>query len=239
VGNYGGEAVNHAADLPGWNTNASVKEWDNCSSFAVDRLVTPESLQAVTSVETLPATAVAPCSNGTKGVIKGCYVVSFAHHFNGFLDVKSLPAAAGSAITFTYSANCKAPCGPKVAYMPCNPPTSGPGVCTAVATEWHAMDEMTAAAGAAGTSFHNKFNWHTFQFVTITGLISAPSLSSISGRRIMNGQRKIGTFRSSSAMLDKIYSGFANTYEGLTVSGMLVDCTSRERFGYEEKACSL
>jgi hypothetical protein len=43
----------------------------------------------------------------------------------------------------------------------------------------------------------------------------------------MNGHRKGGSFTSSSAMLDKIYDGFVNTYEGLTVSGMVVDCTNR------------
>ena len=43
----------------------------------------------------------------------------------------------------------------------------------------------------------------------------------------------MGTFSSpSSPMLSKVYDAFVQTYEGLTVSGMQVDCTNRERLGY-------
>jgi hypothetical protein len=154
-GNYGGEYLNHSADKPGWNTNASMEGWADCSCFDVDRQVTPESLQAVTSVETVRATAVAPCSDSAVG----CYVVSFPHLFNGFLDISSLPASAGNVTTFTYSANCKAPCGPLKPYMPCNPPSSGAGACTSVSVEWNAIDKMSTAAGSDRSSFHNRFNW--------------------------------------------------------------------------------
>ena len=43
---------------------------------------------------------------------------------------------------------------------------------------------------------------------------------------------RVGTFSSSNPMLDKIYAGFRETNEGLTISGMLVDCPNRERLGY-------
>ena len=100
-------------------------------------------------------------------------------------------------------------------------------------------------AGEAGadnhliTSFANKFNWHTFQFVMIeiseaggNLTLTDADLSKFEGRRITNMQTKIGQFTSSVPMLNKIYEAFVQTYEGLTVSGMQVDCTNRERLGY-------
>ena len=118
--------------------------------------------------------------------------------------------------------------------MPCAPPTAGAGVCTATATEWNAIDTMIVGAGM--TSFGNKFNWHTFQFVTIetngTLTLSAADLPNFVGSRITNHQKKVGSFTSSSSVLNQVYEAFVQTYEGLTVSGIQVDCTNRERLGY-------
>ena len=62
--------------------------------------------------------------------------------------------------------------------------------------------------------------------------LSEGDLQHFIAKRITNAQTRVGTFASSSTMLNRVYDAFMETYEGLTVSGMLVDCTNRERLGY-------
>ena len=239
-GNYGGEQLDHRLDVPLWGTTASTTSWAAVSVAAVGQQVTPESLEAMAAVETLPATAVAPCNGKPTG---SCFVISFARLFNGFFTAKSIPGLApGQSATLTYSANCLSPCPAAKPYMPCAPPTTGAGVCTSAATEWHAIDTVVAAAGPGGATtttrsgFANKFNWHTFQFVVVetngTLRLTESDLAQFNGQRITNAQTRVGSFTSSSPMLNRVYSAFQQTYEGLTLSGMQVDCTNRERLGY-------
>ena len=239
-GNYGGEKIDWSQYLADWSTAPAPASngWVAATALPVDKAVTPESLEAMAVVETLPATGIAPCEGKTSGT---CFVVSFPRLFNGFFSASSLPGlSSGQSATFTYSANCLSPCPQATPYMPCAPPTSGNGVCSSAAPEWVAVDTLVTGSCTDGTSFANKFNWHTFQFVTIevtgssggTLKLSDADLSKFMGSRITNAQEKVGAFTSSSTMLNSIYDAFVQTYEGLTVSGMQVDCTNRERLGY-------
>lgn len=230
---YGGEKVDWTQNVANWSTAESTSGWLSAVAVPVDKAVTPESLEPMAPVETLHATGIAKCS--AQPAAGSCYVVSFPRLFNGFFSASSLPGLQpGQSVTFTYSANCVSPCPAAMPYMPCAPPTAGTGVCTAAATEWNAIDSMVAGAGS--TSFANKFNWHTYQFVTIesngTLSLNAADVANFVGTRITNRQMRVGSFTSSSDVLNQVYEAFAQTYEGLTVSGMQVDCTNRERLGY-------
>lgn len=162
----------------------------------------------------IQASGCTPAPSAAEGAAEGaaptCYKVKFAKLLNGWLDASALPAAPGATVTFKYSAN------------------------EATAEEWAALDTVRigAAGGAGADSFTNRFNWHTFQYVTITGLSAPPALSSFHGRRLANKLPRVGAFNSDNALLDSVYEGFAATNEGLTISGMFVDCPNRERFGY-------
>ena len=230
---YGGEQIDHRAALANWFTTSPTTGWAAAAVFEVDKQVTPESLEPMQISETIQASGIAPCTNHTP--LEGCFVVSFPKLFNGFWDISSLPIGPGANLSFTYSANCLAPCANVTQYMPCNPPTSGSSVCTSIASEWNAVDTMVTTASHTG--FTNRFNWHTFQFVKIKSsnnnfTLSSSVLANIAGKRIRNNQQRVGSFVSSSPLLNQIYAAFMNTYEGLTVSGMQVDCTNRERLGY-------
>ena len=235
-GNYGGELLDHRLDTVAWSTTAPTADWATAVEFDVDKRVTPESLEAMQAVETLPASGVAPCANPAAGQ-HSCFVVSLPRLINGFFEATELPGLkAGETATLTYSANCLSPCPthPRP-YTPCAPPTSGAGTCDSAPTEWHAVD--TVVAGSSSSGFANKFNWHTYQYVIIgsnssTMSLGAADLGKLQGKRITNAQTKLGSFSSSSPLLDKVNEAFVQTYEGLTVSGMQVDCTNRERLGY-------
>ena len=143
-------------------------------------------------------------------VARSSYKIKMSRLFNGWLDVKDLPAVSGSTVQLEYSGHVE------------------------TAQEWAAMDSVVVQPSVpGGADFSNRFNWHEFQYVTVTGsFTSAPQLSSFTGRRLMNAMPRVGAFSSSNPMLDKIYAGFRETNEGLTISGMLVDCPNRERLGY-------
>jgi hypothetical protein len=105
-----------------------------------------------------------------------CFRVKMAKLFNGWLDVSALPAAPGSTVTLQYSGHEHA------------------------AEEWNAMDTVklaaaAAAGGSSDTGFSNRFNWHEFQYVTVTGLDTAPELGTFVGKRIRNKVPRVGTFR--------------------------------------------
>ena len=138
---------------------------------------------------------------------EACYVVKMEKLLNGWLDVAKLPAAAGANITFQYSSDAKQ------------------------TLQWNAIDTVTTSASATG--FKNRFNWHEFQYITVTGTLNAaPLASDFVGLRLMNKMPKVGSFTSSNEMLNKVYDGHVATNEGLTIGGMFVDCPNRERFGY-------
>lgn len=90
-----------------------------------------------------------------------CYKVKMSRLFNGWLDVKNLPAVSGSTVQLEYSGHVDK------------------------AQEWAAMDSVVVNTSVlGGTDFSNRFNWHEFQYVTVTGnFVSAPKLSSFTGRR--------------------------------------------------------
>jgi hypothetical protein len=240
-GNYGGEKLDWRRWIPQWSTSepTTAADWVSATATPIDKQVTPESLEPMAVVEVLQASGIAPCK--IKPSMGSCFVISFPRLFNGFFSASSLPGLRDEdcTTTFTYSANCNSPCSNPKPYIPCAPPTSGDGVCTSAATEWNAMDTLiTSSAAVAGmpSNFSNRFNWHTFQYVIVqtncTLRLDHDDLDKFTGMRITNHQTKLGTFSSSSPMLNKIYSAFQQTYEGLTVSGMQVDCTNRERLGY-------
>ena len=164
--NYGGESVDHGLDQPGWATNKGrsggswgpVTNYD--SVFGRTRLVTPEHVDAVGGVEVVPAvsvTEVAPPTTGTLGGALGrqsntgvCYKIKLAHLMNGWFNASALTSASGAVVHFSYSAHVDS------------------------AEEWAALDTVTigkgggaaASSSSSSFSFSNRFNWHTFQYIT-------------------------------------------------------------------------
>ena len=140
-----------------------------------------------------------------------CYVITMEKLFTGWLQVDKFPAPPGANVSLQYSSS------------------------DGVAEEWTAHDSVLLSDGADGKSFSNRFNWHEFQFVTVTSStpFEAPlDPSIITGLRIRNARPRVGWFESSNTMLSKVYDAIVETVEGLQQTGILVDCPNRERFGY-------
>jgi hypothetical protein len=202
---FGGDSVDYSLDIPGWATPAvddSQPPWGAAEEVLLSRLVTPEQIEPTAVIGTVAAQSVAPCAGA------GCFLVTMAELFTGWLDVQNLRALdASHAITLQYSTN------------------------NGTAVEFNMVDEVTLLPSGAG-SFRNRFSYHEIQFVTLSNLAAAPALGDVTGLRLSNRVARVGSFSSADPLLTRIYDAMIATDEGLTTGGMSVDCPHRERLGY-------
>jgi alpha-L-rhamnosidase len=203
--NFGGDQVNYFADIPGWNTlSVNASSWEAATVYPWSREVSPENLEPTSVIGTVPAQSVVPCSGSDAA--PGCYLITMAELYTGWLRFSSLDAVPGVTVTISYSTNA------------------------GTTVEYNMMDHVTISA--PGQGFCGRFSYHEIQYVTITNLSSAPSLSNILGLRLMSNRPRSGSFQCSNSLLTAIYNATIRTYEGLTTGGMTVDCPHRERLGY-------
>lgn len=88
------------------------------------------------------------------------------------------------------------------------------------------------AAGKEQETFCNRFNYHCFQYISISGIASAPSLDDITGYAIQTGYSGLSSFECSDPDLNAIHNMVQRTLRNLSLGGYLVDCTHIERLGY-------
>src|SRR6185369_3130913 len=87
-------------------------------------------------------------------------------------------------------------------------------------------------SGAPGQVIRERFNYHGFRYVQITGLTTKPEPGDIRGYMIRTAYQPAGEFESSNDLLNRIYRTTTWTYENLSLGGYVVDCPTRERLGY-------
>ncbi len=80
--------------------------------------------------------------------------------------------------------------------------------------------------------FHNRFNYSSGRWITITGLSHPPDLSGIKGYVIRNDYKRASRFKCSNPLLNQIHDTVLWTFESLSLGGYVVDCPHRERMGY-------
>ena len=80
--------------------------------------------------------------------------------------------------------------------------------------------------------FRNRFNYSVGRWITISGLNHKPDPADIKGYLVRNDYRRVGKFKCSNELLNRIYDTVLWTYESLSHSGYVVDCPHRERRGY-------
>lgn len=88
------------------------------------------------------------------------------------------------------------------------------------------------AAGKGVEKFTNKFNYHGFRYVRLSGLSAAPATGSVIARLVQTGFEQAGTFECSDPDLNRIHNMVQYTLRCLSLGGYLVDCPHLERLGY-------
>lgn len=88
------------------------------------------------------------------------------------------------------------------------------------------------ASGTLPETFINKFNYHGFRYIRITGLKDMPVTDSIKAFLIRTNYKLASGFECSDADLNRIHDMIFYTLQCLSLGGDLVDCPHLERLGY-------
>ncbi len=92
--------------------------------------------------------------------------------------------------------------------------------------------DLYLASGTPPEVFINKFNYHAFRYVRITGLKEMPKPDSIKSFLIHTGYRSASGFECSDPDMNRIHDMLLYTLRCLSLGGYLVDCPHIERLGY-------
>ena len=88
------------------------------------------------------------------------------------------------------------------------------------------------ASGNSPEVFINKFNYHGFRYIRITGLKEMPAAESIKAYLIHTGFELASAFECSDPDLNAIHNMLFYTLQCLSIGGDFVDCPQQERLGY-------
>ncbi len=93
------------------------------------------------------------------------------------------------------------------------------------------VDEYTAAGGGTET-FRNRFNYHAFRYVRITGIDVPSQTEEIAAYLVRTDFPVYGSFACSNPVLTGVHDMVHYTLECLSLGGYIVDCPHIERLGY-------
>ncbi len=92
--------------------------------------------------------------------------------------------------------------------------------------------DVFISAGNKNEIFINKFNYHGFRYIKISGLVQEPVNEDIKAHLIHTAFRTASSFECSNEDINKIHDMVNYTLRCLSLGGYLVDCPSIERLGY-------
>lgn len=95
----------------------------------------------------------------------------------------------------------------------------------------HIYDKYIAS-GKSPEKFVNKFNYHGFRYIRITGLQEIPEIESIQAHLVRTGFETASSFKCSDSDLNAIHDMVQYTLQCLSIGGDFVDCPQLERLGY-------
>lgn len=80
--------------------------------------------------------------------------------------------------------------------------------------------------------FKNRFNYHAFRYVKVSGLREPPVLDDATAHFVQTDYGDRGSFACSNELLNRIYETTLYTFRCVSAGGTTVDCPHRERLGY-------
>ncbi len=204
-GNLQGERYDAQAELPGWDT-AELDDSGWSKSVAVEA---PKAALCAMMMEPNRITETIVPVNISE-VASGEYLVDFGRNLTGMVEFH-LKGTAGEPVRMSFIERWNE-----------------------TDKEWvdfHQRDEYIPRSGGVEV-FRNRFNYHAFRYVKVTGLAEEPKAEDIRALFVRTDYALRGTFQCSNDLLNNIYKTTMYTFDCVTAGGVSVDCPHRERLGY-------
>lgn len=202
-GHFGGEHYDAARGVSDWN----LASFDDAAWTPV-RVADPP-VPWVSAQLLPPNRRMEPIAPVDVRRMADSYVIDLGRNFTGCLEIE-LSGPRGRTVTLDYSER----------------PVDKPGTRT-----FGQYDEYVLG-GAGREVFRNRFNYHAFRWVTVTGLDKAPRLDQVRAWLVHTDYPAAADFQCSNELLNRICQAVVWTYRSLSLGGYVVDCPHRERLGY-------
>lgn len=190
----------------------------------------PIRVEPVRMAETVPAKSVTRLDAQT-------LIVDFGRNFTGVPEI-DLAVEAGTQLTFRYgellhedgtlnpmTSICGQIKGTRSGPNGTKIPKGGPG-----APEFAVQQDVYTARGG-GETYRPKFTFHGFRYMEVQGDAAGLEASACRARLLRTDLQSVGSFSSSSELLNGIQEMCRNTFLA-NVVGVQSDCPHRERFAY-------
>ncbi len=203
--NYGGgERYDARDELPGWNTaGLDDSDWNAAAEQKPPAArLVAQMIQPNRLVRQLQPRTIEALDDGQ-------YLVDMGRNFNGWFQLR-FQAQPDTTVQLEYH-ELRPPDEERNNYL---------------------QIDQCAAKDRQPTVFRNRFNYHAFRWVKISGLSQAPSKDDIKAWLVDTDFHEVGNFACSNRLLTRIYQTVAWTYRCVTLGGYAVDCPHRERLGY-------
>jgi alpha-L-rhamnosidase len=93
-------------------------------------------------------------------------------------------------------------------------------------------EDVYIASGKENEVFCSKYNYHSFQYITLSNLQAPLAVDAITGSLIQTGYEQTSSFQCSDDDLNAIHDLVRHALRNLSLGGYLVDCSHVERLGY-------
>ncbi|MCK3684281.1 alpha-L-rhamnosidase [Maribellus sp. YY47] len=201
---FGGEILDGIRAKSDLLVNDPKREWKAVSIIDVpEHEVSPQMVELNTLQNTIKPAAITALSNDT-------FLIDMGTNLTGWLEFHFNPLQAGQTVTLSY--------------------------CDHLNQEGKFNDrnqyDQYIASGTEPEVFSNKFNYHGFRYVQVTGLNEIPSADSITASLVRTGFEEASGFECSDPDLNAIHNMLHYTLQCLSIGGDLVDCPQLERLGY-------
>ncbi len=209
---YGGEDYDARKAVSGWQLPGA-----NLSSWSAASVTTAPATQTVLSAQMTPSVQVISTLRSAKITqpVSGHYVFDLGTNFAGWEQLQ-VSGPAGTVIK-----------------MSPGELLNSDGTVSQTTTGSPIYDTYTLAGNGTET-WHPNFMYHGFRYLDVTGLPSAPTVSTISGLELSTANTPAGSFSSSNTLLNSTYK-IVNQAIQNNMYSVLTDCPHREKLGWLEE----
>ena len=142
-----------------------------------------------------------------------CWLIDFGKCLTGFVEINFSPLQANQKVMIEYAdcleANDKFPDNRRGDFK-----------------------DIYFASGKKNEKFINKFNYHGFRYIKLSGVRRTPKADDIQAHLVHTDYGTSSSFESSDADLNAIHNMIQYTIQCLTPAGYMIDCPHIERLGY-------